>query len=174
MQLRTAQLSDLPGIARVWHAAFFDDEIIGNLMHPHRQEHPEDVYWFLLRGLRERFWDWRHQFVVVTVQEDGQERIAGAADWRRLGEGGQRRELATADPRKSHCTSSLHLQEHFDYFKAQHLDLSDPNINAYQLSITPHQATSSIRHSKCTIPFLCASFQTAQPILRILHGSRPP
>lgn len=100
LQLRTAQLSDLPAIARAWQAAFFDDEIIGKLMHPHRNEHPEDVYWFLLRGLRERFWDWRHQFVVVTAQEgDGQERIAGAADWRRLGEGGKRRELARVDPR---------------------------------------------------------------------------
>lgn len=98
--LRLAQLSDLPGIARVWHAAFFDDEIIGKLMHPHRDQHPEDVYWFLLRGLRERFWDWRHQFVVATVEEDGQERIAGAADWRRLGEGGKRRDLASVDPRK--------------------------------------------------------------------------
>lgn len=100
MQLRTAQLSDLPAIARVWHAAFFDDEIIGKLMHPNRNEHPEDVYWFLLRGLRERFWDWRHQFIVVTVEEDGKERVAGAADWRRLGEGGRARELAGLDPRK--------------------------------------------------------------------------
>ncbi|KAL1612385.1 hypothetical protein SLS60_000611 [Paraconiothyrium brasiliense] len=99
LQLRTAQLSDLPAMARVWHAAFFDDEIIGELMHPNRKEHPEDVYWFLLRGLRERFWDWRHQFVLVTVQEDGKEKIAGAADWRRLGEGGRRRELANVDPR---------------------------------------------------------------------------
>ena len=101
MHLRTAQLSDLPAIARVWHAAFFDDEIIGDMMHPHRKEHPEDVYWFLLRGLRERYWDWRHQFiVVVTKEENGGERVVGAADWRRLGEGGRKRELAGMDPRK--------------------------------------------------------------------------
>lgn len=101
MQLRTAQLSDLPAMARVWHAAFFDDEIIGHLMHPNRKEHPEDVYWFLLRGLRERFWDWRHQFVVVTLQQaNGDEKIVGAADWRRLGEGGKKRELASVDPRE--------------------------------------------------------------------------
>ena len=108
LQLRTAQLSDLPAIARAWQAAFFDDEIIGKLMHPHRKEHPEDVYYFLLRGLRERFWDWRHQYVVVTAREaDGQERIAGAADWRRLGEGGKRRELASVDPRTS-CVPLCH------------------------------------------------------------------
>lgn len=99
LQLRTAQLSDLPAMARVWHAAFFDDEIIGDLMHPNRKEHPEDVYWFLLRGLRERFWDWRHQFIVVTLQEEAGERIVGAADWRRLGEGGKRKELTSVDPR---------------------------------------------------------------------------
>ena len=99
--LRKARFSDLDAIARVWHRAFFDDEIIGVLMHPHRQEHPEDVYWFLLRGIRERFWDWRHQFwVVVTQDEDGTERIAGAADWRRLGKGGVARELSVVDPRR--------------------------------------------------------------------------
>jgi len=99
--LRNAGFSDLPSIARVWHAGFFDDEIIGDIMHPHRQEHPEDVYWFLLRGLRERFWDWRHQLVVVSVEDGkGGETVVGAADWRRLGEGGRTRELWQADPRE--------------------------------------------------------------------------
>jgi hypothetical protein len=80
---------------------FFEDQIIGILMHPHRQEYPEDVYWFLLQGIRERFWDWRHQFfVVVTQDEYGIETTAGAADWRRLGKLGAARELAIADPRK--------------------------------------------------------------------------
>lgn len=120
LHLRTAQLSDIPAMARVWHAAFFDDEIIGQLMHPHRKEHPEDVYWFLLRGMRERFWEWRHQFIVVTVQENGQERIAGAADWRRVGEGGKRRELASVDPREfcrflSHRACSVHIHTRFQY-----------------------------------------------------------
>lgn len=100
--MRLAQLSDLTSIARVWHRAFFDDEIIGEIMHPHRKEHPEDVYWFLLRGIRERFWDWRHQFwVVVTNDENGSEKIAGAADWRRLGKGGAAMQLSTVDPRMS-------------------------------------------------------------------------
>ncbi|KAF3046115.1 hypothetical protein E8E12_011187 [Didymella heteroderae] len=99
-EMRPAQLSDLTSIARVWHRAFFDDKIIGEIMHPQRKEHPEDVYWFLLRGVRERFWDWRHRFwVVVYNDEHGGERIAGAADWRRLGEGGGAMELSTMDPR---------------------------------------------------------------------------
>lgn len=99
-KLRPAQFSDLTSIACVWYRAFFDDEIIGEIMHPHRKEYPEDVYWFLLRGIRERFWDWRHQFwVVVAEDEHGSKKIAGAADWRRLGQGGAAMELSTVDPR---------------------------------------------------------------------------
>lgn len=98
--LRQAQLSDLNSIARVWHRAFFDDEIIGYIMHPYRQKYPKDVYYFLLRGVRERFWDWRHRFfVVVSRDEHGVEKIVGAADWRRLGQGGASIELSKADPR---------------------------------------------------------------------------
>lgn len=98
--VRLATFADLPAIARCWYHAFFDDEIIGEMMHPYRKEYPEDVYWFLLRGIRERFWDWRHQLIVVTVHVDGKERIAGAADWRRVGDGGKQRELWWADPRE--------------------------------------------------------------------------
>ncbi|KAH7382717.1 hypothetical protein DE146DRAFT_728651 [Phaeosphaeria sp. MPI-PUGE-AT-0046c] len=97
--VREAHVFDFPSIARVWTTAFFDDEIIGQMMHPHRNEFPDDVYWFLLRGIRERFWDWRHQFMVVCVDEEGKENIVGAADWRRLGKGGEERELGYWDPR---------------------------------------------------------------------------
>ncbi|KAF2855373.1 hypothetical protein T440DRAFT_210386 [Plenodomus tracheiphilus IPT5] len=109
--LRVAKYQDLPAIAAIWTAAFFDDEIIGQLMHPHRKQYPEDVYWFLLRGVREHFWDWRHQHMVViatTQEKEGRivERVAGAADWRRLGPGGCNRELIWADPILS-CTGNL-------------------------------------------------------------------
>ncbi|CAN9146449.1 unnamed protein product [Alternaria alternata] len=94
-ELRAAGILDLSAIATVWTAAFFDDEIIGEIMHPHRKDYPDDVYWFLLRGIRERFWDWRHQFIVVT--DNG--KVVGAADWRRLGKGGESKELSVLDPR---------------------------------------------------------------------------
>jgi hypothetical protein len=100
--LLSAGFNDLTAIARVWTSAFFDDEIIGHLMHPHRSKYPDDVYWFLLRGIRERFWDWRHQFVVVTNNEG---KVVGAADWRRLGKGGNVKELWSGDPSEFHLTS---------------------------------------------------------------------
>lgn len=109
-KLREARLSDLSSIARVWHRAFFDDEIIGEIMHPHRQQYPEDVYWFLLRGIRERFWDWRHQFMVaVTTNDQDVETVVGAADWQRLGDGGTQRELFRLDPRELTESADLEL-----------------------------------------------------------------
>jgi hypothetical protein len=93
--LRAASFNDLTAIVRVWSSACFYDEIIGHLMHPHRIKYPDDVYWFLLRGIRERFWNWRHNFIVVT--DDGG-KVVGAADWRRLGKGGESRELWSGDP----------------------------------------------------------------------------
>ncbi|XPS72514.1 hypothetical protein M3J09_004679 [Ascochyta lentis] len=128
-RLREACFSDLTSIARIWHKAFFDDEIIGDIMHPYRQRYPEDVYWFLLRGMRERFWDWRHQFyVVVTQDEHIGEVVVGAADWRRLGEGGAARELSMMDPR----------------------NLIGPIIHIYQalsLRIFPNRAADTSRSS---------------------------
>ncbi|KAF2850849.1 hypothetical protein T440DRAFT_468010 [Plenodomus tracheiphilus IPT5] len=102
--LRPARFADLNSVARIWTAAFFEDEIIGDLMHPNRKDYPEDVYWFLLRGVREHFWNWRHHLIVATIDSTSDkghasETIVGAADWRRLGYGGAKRELAWADPR---------------------------------------------------------------------------
>jgi len=93
--VRPATAFDITAIARCWYHAFFDDVVIGEIMHPYRQEHPEDVYYFLLRGTRERYFDWTHRFVVATVGE----RVVGAADWRRLGTDGNGLQLSTLDPR---------------------------------------------------------------------------
>jgi hypothetical protein len=97
--LRAARITDLTSIALIWSSAFFDDEIIGQIMHPHRAHYPDDVYYFLLRGIRERFFDWRHHFILATANSEGSEKIVGAADWRRLGKGGEKMELFRVDPR---------------------------------------------------------------------------
>ncbi|KAL5119227.1 hypothetical protein ACEQ8H_002938 [Pleosporales sp. CAS-2024a] len=115
--VRAAEITDINAIARVWTSAFFDDEIIGHMMHLHRAQYPDDVYWFMIRGIRERLWDWRHHFIVVTTSEASKEKVVvGAADWRRLGRGGERRELWRIDPRnlvkpllKAYHSISLYL-----------------------------------------------------------------
>ncbi|KAF2736127.1 hypothetical protein EJ04DRAFT_433613 [Polyplosphaeria fusca] len=128
--LRLASAADLPAIARCWYEGFFDDEVIGEIMHPRRSQFPEDVYWFLLRGIRERFWDYRHQFVVVVVREqDGQDRVVGAADWRRLGEGGQARELWAMDPRNL-VAPALHLY-HQTCLRVWPNRAADPNRKSF-------------------------------------------
>jgi hypothetical protein len=152
IQLRPATLSDLSSIAGVWAAAFFDDEIIGEIMHPHRNKYPDDVYWFLLRGIRERFWDWRHQFMVVT--NGG--KVVGAADWRRLGKGGAKRELWKADPRES---------------KSKIFKLSKDRRPSLQCC--PSQVTLSLHFGELTIHYPSPSFQTARPIQPVPPFSTP-
>jgi hypothetical protein len=97
LTLRLATVSDITAIARCWYHAFFEDVVIGQIMHPRRKEYPEDVYYFLLRGVRERYFDWTHQFIVATV--DGE--VIAAADWRRVGNGNDRMRLGELDPRES-------------------------------------------------------------------------
>ncbi|PSN61944.1 hypothetical protein BS50DRAFT_475411, partial [Corynespora cassiicola Philippines] len=113
--IRIATSADLPAIARCWYDAFFDDEIIGNLMHPNRKKYPEDVYWFLLHGIRERYWDWRHQFIVAILSENGSEGVIGAADWRRVGVGGSKMDLAAWDPR-SFVAPMIHLYHQWSLY----------------------------------------------------------
>lgn len=94
--VRLATVSDIPAIARCWYHAFFDDVVIGQIMHPYRKEHPEDVYYFLLRGVREGYFDWSHQYIVATV--DGE--VIAAADWSRIGSGDEKMRLGGLDPRE--------------------------------------------------------------------------
>ncbi|KAB5549455.1 acyl-CoA N-acyltransferase [Coniochaeta sp. 2T2.1] len=93
--VRLAKATDIPAIARCWYHAFFDDVVIGEIMHPFRKEYPDDVYYFLLRGIRERYFDWSHRFVVATVND----RVVGAAEWRRLGSDTNALQLWRFDPR---------------------------------------------------------------------------
>ncbi|KAF2010154.1 hypothetical protein BU24DRAFT_455288 [Aaosphaeria arxii CBS 175.79] len=152
--LRLATASDLPAIARCWYYAFFDDEVIGDLMHPHREESPEDVYYFLLRGVRERFWDWRHQFIVITVIEEGIERIVGAADWRRIGDGGKAMELPRLDPRNLISpTYSLYHNVSLYFFPNRAADPARASI----LNSAVESAASywTGKHSQCWDLYVC-------------------
>lgn len=99
--LRDARYSELPEIAHVMTLAFWDDNLFGDKIHPHRNEFPadNDLYW--LRRARVNYWDYRFKWLVaVSKDEAGGEAIAGIAQWSRLGDGGKDMDLWTLDPRK--------------------------------------------------------------------------
>jgi hypothetical protein len=105
--LRDACYSDLREIAHVKAKAFWDDNLFGQLIHPHRNDHPNDVVLYWLRRLCVDFWDChRRLFIAVGEDANGREVIVGVAQWVRLGDGGKKMEYWYLDPRKSfssHC-----------------------------------------------------------------------
>lgn len=99
--LRDARFSELPEIAHVMAKAFWEDNLFGQLIHPHRNEHPDDVDLYWLRRARVNFWDYRWRWLVaVGKDESGREVIAGIAQWARLGDGGKKLECWYLDPRE--------------------------------------------------------------------------
>ncbi|KAH7362791.1 hypothetical protein B0T11DRAFT_87456 [Plectosphaerella cucumerina] len=100
IRLRDARYSELPEIANVMARAFWEDNLFGELIHPHRNEHPTDVDLYWLRRARINFWDYRWKWLVaVGKDESGKEVIAGIAQWARLGDGGKPLDLWSLDPR---------------------------------------------------------------------------
>ncbi|KAH0493327.1 hypothetical protein TgHK011_000001 [Trichoderma gracile] len=86
--LRNARYSELPEVAHVMARAFWDDNLFGDLIHPKRNEYPEDVDLYWLRRARVSFWDSRWRFIVALEKDEtGHESIVGIAQWARLGEG---------------------------------------------------------------------------------------
>ncbi|KUI57215.1 hypothetical protein VP1G_04565 [Cytospora mali] len=83
-KLRDASFGELPAVAHLMSLAFWDDALCGQRIHPHREDHPDDV----------DLW-------IVAVDRDGggREVIVGIAQWSRFGEGGKELELRWFDPR---------------------------------------------------------------------------
>lgn len=101
IQLRDARYSELPRVAHVLAQAFWEDNLFGQLIHPHRNEYPDDVDLYWLRRARVNFWDNRRRWLVATDKDkNGKELIIGVAQWERLGEGGKKLERWYLDPRK--------------------------------------------------------------------------
>lgn len=99
--VRDARYSELPEIARVMAKAFWEDNLFGQLIHPHRNEYPDDVHLYWLRRARVNFWDCRWRWLVaVDKDETGREVITGIAQWARLGDGGKRLDRSYLDPRE--------------------------------------------------------------------------
>jgi hypothetical protein len=97
--LRDANYSELPEVAHVMSKAFWNDNLFGDLIHPHREEYPDDADLYWLRRARVNFWDYRWRWIVAVAKDDsGKEVIAGIAQWERLGEGGKKLECSYLDP----------------------------------------------------------------------------
>ena len=95
MPLRKAQRRDLPSIASTYAAAFWDEEVMGKLMHPYRQEHPQDFLRYWRHEAAEWYWSYSHQIMVSyetkpTRDGDEEQILTGVADWIRHGEGWER------------------------------------------------------------------------------------
>ncbi|CAL8584128.1 hypothetical protein XPA_009733 [Xanthoria parietina] len=95
MPLRKAQRRDLPRIASTYAAAFWDEEVMGKLMHPYRQEHPQDFLRYWKHEVAEWYWSYSHQIMVSyetkpTRDGDEEQVLTGVADWIRHGEGWER------------------------------------------------------------------------------------
>ncbi|RMZ87706.1 hypothetical protein DV736_g5059, partial [Chaetothyriales sp. CBS 134916] len=90
--IRRAFFSEQRAIARVCTAAFWNDVLFGQLIHPHRLQYPNDndLYW--LRRTQVDWWDWSHIFIVATTGKDSVSRrgkdderiIIGQAHWSRI------------------------------------------------------------------------------------------
>jgi GNAT superfamily N-acetyltransferase len=101
MNIRFAQPSDELLIVGVCHRAFFDEDLFGRVIHPHRHEFPEDVKIFWHEAAREAWSNPRNKTVVVTTTDDAQqEKIIGVAFWQRQGDdtGAQKVISEWADP----------------------------------------------------------------------------
>jgi hypothetical protein len=83
MSIREAKYSDLRAMAEAAAAAFMDEELFGELMHPHRKEHPQDfVAYFERRFLRH--WNDPHaRFLVGLDEQTG--KVVAVAQWLRMG-----------------------------------------------------------------------------------------
>ncbi|KAM0294373.1 hypothetical protein HYE67_008035 [Fusarium culmorum] len=114
--LRDANYSDLPEVARVMSKAFWNDNLFGDLIHPHREKYPDDPDLYWLRRARVSFWDCRWRCIVAITKDNiGKEVIAGIAQWERLGEGGKKLECSYLDPRNllkplSSLVMNIHAQ----------------------------------------------------------------
>lgn len=99
-KIREAHFSEQAQIGRVCAAAFWDDELFGDLIHPHRKEFPADNNLYWLRRCQVNWWDYTHRFMVsTTMSPEGREIVTGVAQWARLGKGGKSMECWWFNPR---------------------------------------------------------------------------
>lgn len=89
MPIRLARSEDFFLIPSIFAAGFYDEEVVGVLLHPYREQYPQDYVAAWRRGCREKYWDVSTVFLVSyeVDQTSGKEVITGAAEWQRQGLG---------------------------------------------------------------------------------------
>ena len=91
MALRLAQAREIPIIATIYAAAFWNEHVMGRLMHPYRGDYPDDYLRYWMQRVTEWYWDYSHQLVVTynsnpSAVRESQATITGVADWIRYGD----------------------------------------------------------------------------------------
>jgi hypothetical protein len=101
--IRDARFTDLPAISRVMGRAFFDDDLFGDIVHPHRKQYPNDVNLYWGRRAYVNYWNYRWRFQVAVAKDikTGKEDVVAVSQWERMGSGGDRLECGRWDPRTS-------------------------------------------------------------------------
>lgn len=87
MPIRQANYGDLLPAAQVVAAAFFEEDLFGPVMHPHRHQYPADMYLWFLAQLRKDFFQPR-AVILVSHLPASPNTITGVGVWVRKGPGG--------------------------------------------------------------------------------------
>jgi hypothetical protein len=96
MYIRPALPSDEPAMVRICTRAFFDEDLFGRVIHPHRHTYPEDVAVFWREQLRAEWIEPSNRIMVAVTSPDADaaapdtltitgEQIVGVAVWQRQG-----------------------------------------------------------------------------------------
>ena len=66
--------------------AFFDDELFGAIVHPHRNKFPDDMSIYCLQKIRADWGNPGNYFIVsTTTSSSGEEQVAAWGEWVRKG-----------------------------------------------------------------------------------------
>ena len=86
MSVRLATPEDEPAITALCTAAFFEENLFGVTIHPHRHQYPDDIIIFWHQWLRDDFAEPRNRILVTTTTFNGEEMVTGMATWQRQGD----------------------------------------------------------------------------------------
>lgn len=86
MSLRPAAPADEPIMASICAAAWFEESLFGETMHPLRHKYPDDMKIYWRKRIQNEFRDPRTKLLVATVPEGDEEKIVGVSAWQRQGD----------------------------------------------------------------------------------------